>query len=354
MVTKRTDDNMKTQRKRDGRIDSIKAIAIVFMLIGHSAEFNSWIYLFNMSVFFVVAGYCMKDEDAVDSNTIKKYIMRRVKSLYIPCLICNSLMTLFHNFFVRIHLIYGERLDFRSIIIRLIKNLLFSGGDQLNGAMWFLRTMFFASIIYVFVEFVFMRFLPRFIEAGKTVVFLLILFSVWILPATIPGYKFLNIGSVMILFQLGHMIKKYCLINHYWEGVIGFVILYICFKQNVVININNNQIYNPFCFIVCAISGYAMCYGIARLLEILKLNKCFGYMGKHTLSIVIFHFLLFKLVTLVQIVIYQRPITDLTAYPVYIYTIGWRVLYVLVGILGSLGIYQCFTYLKRWLKSRTI
>lgn len=98
-------------------IDVIKGYGICLMVCGHSsAPFKNWIYLFHMALFFTVT----------------------------------------QNFFLRIGIYSTDAgasvlpvtpLDTSAAIKKVLGNIIFSGGSQLAGATWFLRSLFCITIV---------------------------------------------------------------------------------------------------------------------------------------------------------------------------------------------------------------
>ena len=75
------------------------------MVIGHIGyPLNSFIYLFHMALFFIISGYFFNDKCWQTLKEVKFYILRKIKTLYIPFIIWNILLILLHNFFISINL----------------------------------------------------------------------------------------------------------------------------------------------------------------------------------------------------------------------------------------------------------
>ena len=62
------------------------------------------------------------------------------------------------------------------------------------------------------------------------------------------------------------------------------------------------------------------------------LNKIFSYIGQHTISILSFHLLAFKLVTCFQVIIYSKPAYCLAAFPILYKNNLWWLLYCIAGV----------------------
>lgn len=94
--------------KRDSGMDIVKGIGIILMVLGHSGtRLSRWIYLFHMALFFIVAGYCLKEEYSDSLHGFTKLLQKRIKSLYLPCFLFNLFIVLCHNSFYRMNLIGG-------------------------------------------------------------------------------------------------------------------------------------------------------------------------------------------------------------------------------------------------------
>ena len=70
-------------KSRDDRIDMVKGIAIILVVLGHSGfPLTHWVYLFHMAVFFICAGYFITEKNYNTVANLKKTISKRFCSLY--------------------------------------------------------------------------------------------------------------------------------------------------------------------------------------------------------------------------------------------------------------------------------
>ena len=79
------------RKDRDLTIDLCRAIGIVLVAVGHSGcpDFlDRYIYMFHMALFFFLSGYCYKDRN---DACLKKYVLSKIKTIYVPFVLCNSL-----------------------------------------------------------------------------------------------------------------------------------------------------------------------------------------------------------------------------------------------------------------------
>ena len=82
-------------------LDNLKGIAIILMVLGHSgAPFTHWIFLFHMAVFYMASGYTWNNKHVQSFNSLKKYILNKIKTLYVPYVLCNILFVLLNNVFI--------------------------------------------------------------------------------------------------------------------------------------------------------------------------------------------------------------------------------------------------------------
>lgn len=82
-------------------------------------------------------------------------------------------------------------------------------------------------------------------------------------------------------------------------------------------------------------------------------TKALDFIGKNTLTILTWHFLTFKLVSLLVICIYDLPIERIAEFPVITeYSQqGWWIAYFIVAMVVTCGIAYCNKWIKNnWLK----
>ena len=92
------------EKVRDATIDILKGIGIILMVAGHcGAPFTSYIYLFHMAIFFISAGYCFNEKHAISVDSVKKYILKKIKTLWIPYVLGITVFTVLNNFFIKIN-----------------------------------------------------------------------------------------------------------------------------------------------------------------------------------------------------------------------------------------------------------
>ena len=119
--------------------------------------FHIHIFIFiSLNNFFILAGYFFKEEYVKDKVCLKKFIMLKIKRLYVPFVIGNIICVLLNNVFINCNLydnINHNYFTVKDIIVNIIKIILFRGNTEMLGATWFLPILFFISIIYALIEF---------------------------------------------------------------------------------------------------------------------------------------------------------------------------------------------------------
>lgn len=146
---------------KDNSVSIAKAIAILLMVLAHTqfSKYGSqWINMFHMPLFFFFAGYCFKDKYL---ETPSDFVIKRVKGLYKPFVKWSLIFLVLHNLFFYLN-IYNDEFGFRGIsshlytwqetfkkVVSIVTRM--SGTEQLLGGYWFLRSLFWGSLIAFFI-----------------------------------------------------------------------------------------------------------------------------------------------------------------------------------------------------------
>lgn len=136
----------KNKGKRDQTWDIVKGIGIVLVVIGHSGcptYLKHFIYLFHMGLFFFISGMFISTPNI---NNLWHFIKIRLKRLYIPFATAGIILVLLHNFLFSIGWNI-ESYDLSQLIKKLIGTLIFKDIEPQLLPLWFLKSLFFSSII---------------------------------------------------------------------------------------------------------------------------------------------------------------------------------------------------------------
>lgn len=207
--------------------------------------------------------------------------------------------------------------------------------------------------------------LNRFFRKHKIKRFYMILFSVVLLTIgeifteTSQFGMYLNILTVPLLLEIGrvikekNLVKKYVSQKHYiaYSVICGVALCLLSQWGNI--SMNTNTLVNPVYFIVCSILGFFMTLGMSNIL--LCIMKSIGnkviYLGRCSLMIMMLHFISFKIVTLIQILLFSDSIDVLAEYPVYISGRGWWIVYSIVGVSVPIIVFSIYKLIVKGIKN---
>lgn len=329
--------------RRDDSVSIAKGIAIILMVMAH-ARCPLWIQyyinMFHMPLFFFMSGYCFKETYLDDP---KSFVMKRVKGIYLPYIKWSLVFLLFHNIFFYLNIyndLYGfngkvsHLYDVQEFITKTLWIIFTMGShEQLLGGYWFMKSLFFASIIFFF--------LLKWLHSS-VMGFVLVIAT--LLGGIVGrGLPVIGIGSreFMAAFFIwsGYIYKKRNL--HIDRKYL--IVIYACivalgttFWQGTMLDCKWELII-PYMF--TALCGTLMVFGISKYLNGRGV-KFLLYVGNNTLQILTWHFLSFKIISLLIIAIYHLPIEHLAEFPVieqYAYQ-GWWVVYMVIGIGVPIGV----------------
>ena len=337
-------------------LDNLKGIAIILMVLGHSgAPFTHWIFLFHMAVFYIAAGYTWNDKHVASCESLKHYIIRKIKTLYLPYFFCELLFLLLYNPFIELG-IYPSSEEYLTLIGSNDESLLQShigatfflkrllmiigtlGWADLAGATWFFVSLFIALCVYAILEYLLKTICKlnnRNATIFQSVIAVVFLLVAWMINENkFSAFIFNRLFAAYPLLVIGHYIKELNKrIN--WKPlgcilvtVISFAILYFMDDKGSI-SMARCKIENPLFFLIVSLAGWYLLESISRLIPKSFLAK----LGESTRSIVMWHFASMKLVTLAYILIMELPIILLGAYPYLDNTTSWMwIVYTIVGV----------------------
>lgn len=128
---------------------------------------SDFVLLFHMAIFFIASGWLLNTKYASNRRSMKKYIKKKFRGLWLPFVGFNVFYVLCNNLFLRInvysdnplflnstgiekeYLHLGSHYDLVTILKEILKILFFQGGTELGGALWFFNTLFFLLVLYM-------------------------------------------------------------------------------------------------------------------------------------------------------------------------------------------------------------
>ena len=344
---------------KDNSVSIAKGIGIILMLIGHAgcpSHLNSFIYQFHMPLFFFISGYCFKEKHL---NNFKDFAIKRIKGIYLPFIKYSLLFLLLHNVFYNLNIyndVYGyngtvsQLYSFNDFIKRAIKIITeMSREEQLLGGFWFLRVLFCTSFLgYAF---------SRFVQNGKVKVITMALVCALVIYLA-PRQTTMYIQTIhlsffaLIFFIAGKEISKLQNFNHknaYTNGLATFFFFVGTLLASIYFPSGMTTDKNIIIYITGALCGILMTKSLSNHIQhIPYINRVLTYIGNNTLSILAWHFLSFKLISLLIIYIKNLPIENLAHFPVIpdYSKQGWWIAYTIIGLCIPLAITFCSHYIS--------
>lgn len=325
---------------RDDNVSIAKAIAIILMVLAHSGicEYaGGWINMFHMPLFFFFAGYCLKEEYLTNFSLFAK---RRIVGIYLPYLKWSLIFLAFHNIFFSLNIYnreYGipEYFSETSFIKRFVKIVVtMDGHEQLLGGYWFLKSLFVGS----FIGYLSIRYITNpIVRSGLLFVItaFLSVFNIPILFYLFSGKEFF----AALLYMIGYEYKSKHLNIHSSPWIIPIGILLVTigveYWRASLLDFNCKQILP---YSISAIIGTLMVFKlssiIANSIKNSAIIRYLIYIGNNTLTILTWHFLCFKIVSLIITFAEQLPVGQLADFPVIsdYSRQGWFVMYFIVGL----------------------
>lgn len=342
-------------QKRNPVIDILKGLGIILMVAGHSGFlFTRFIYLFHMAIFFMASGFCFKSESSANVGTTIKFIKRRFIILWLPYVVWTTLFSLLHNVFISLNVytdnplilnytdIGGGLTDvwlYKTILKNICMSLLLSGGTQMGGALWFICILMKISLLYIFFDFIIKRFLKNTLII-QAILSVLLLCTGFIFH--LRGISFLSFDKVLsyyCLFYFGFCLKSFNICERFdsWYSRLfiftgAFIILIIC-KHFGRIELADTHYTNPVFLIITSVCGWMFLYELSYFIsKNRKLADGIIVIGKNTIAVVILHFLCFKIVSFIGIIITDAPEYVLACFPTYMKTGAWWAAYTIIGV----------------------
>lgn len=377
-------DKCSRLKNREKVYDVIKSECIVFMVLGHASfQLTNVVTLFHMAVFFIISGHFWNSKYVENIASLKSFIIKRLKRLYIPFVISNIIFLIFNNLFLKIGLYTNDPLfmidssmknlfgliyplDLKGFMIETLKILMFMGGTQFGGSLWFLRSLFCVEIVFGIFAYLQKIYKKSIINLGVLALFAigLVVRHVSFGRVDIIRICFLQIAIPITAFYFGVKGLKYIDEWPIYKGIYPIIIticsgmfLYVCGNKGIHIDLSNGSMTTPVYYILITVIGYIFCKCSSLiLLKIDFVNKICCYIGENTMPILILHLLAFKVVTYFQIMLYGKtgllPKYALASFPTLIRDGLWPYIYTVVGIAVSLTIGYIYKALINIIKNQ--
>lgn len=344
--------------KREAWLDCFKSIGIILIVWGHAMLPIYISGYFFVPIFFFASGYVYKTRD------LKSLVIKLVKSLYIPFVIGNVIAIILHQV-LYIFGVYNTSYSLSSLIKSLFKIMLFDCVDTLAAPTWFIPALFLMQIAFTlllyFVKKVFKD--EKFVFIG----ILIMLFIGMFFRNSLNKFIWGNSAILMQLFvcstffYIGWISKQYKKMfyvpksNIYKIAILSscILLLFVSNRYFGLITSCREGIYSHGVFnIIAAFIGIYLCLILSNLLadntRIIK--GIIGYIGKHTLYIMIYHIISFQLISIIQVKLFNYLPDQLSLHWQNVnLTSFWSVIAFCVGIVIPILI----NFLVKHIKSKT-
>ncbi len=332
------------------------------MVFRHTeAPYSEIVSLFHMAMFFIASGYLFKPERVNSAKNLFKYVLKKMKNLWLPFVFFSTFFVLLNNIFVYLNIYtdnplfleaYSGRyptlasyMSITDMAKKILNVLAFQGSPQLGGALWFLQCLFYLSVSYAVVEYILQRFAKeknvRYILQGLIACcFLAIGYFCYMHGIGARGLN--RFFSYYCLYYIGRLMNEYRLMDYVTrmknaglvlQFVLSFFVLTIMQALGVSVEIVENSYMNPIILLVTSVVGWIMMFSIASLLNRISFigNRAITYVSIHSVPIIGLHFLAFKLVNWIATLVCEMDSFMIAAFPVLMHG-AWWIAYLVVGI----------------------
>lgn len=286
-------------------LDRAKGFGIVFVILGHSTLisdlFLKWISSFHMPLFFMISGilfYYHWDT----KQPLKETIIKKVKQLMLPYFLCSI-----------VYIGLRQELSIRKVGEWNMQQLRSDIKDTLSfmgiSVLWFLATLFFASLIFLIGKEVQKKvsnclwnfWVLDLLFVGSLLTLLILEANIqnesgWLFVGRILlGYLYLYLGfRLMSFWQRLANVKRYQLNfkDKYLQVFIGCLVLFLVYlfgRNSATIDMHFMTYENLFVMLGLAVLGSLGLLLIASGLQFDWINKWSGYLGKNSLFIMVTH-----------------------------------------------------------------
>lgn len=314
-------------------LDVAKGIGIFLVVWAHAGGvFSKYIYQFHMPLFFLISGYLYHS-----NSSVKEFTIRKVKSIYIPFAFWNCMGLTFR------YLIGIANFSIKSYILTI---LTLSKDGTFFGATWFLGALFVISVLY--------RILDEILKSYSHRHLMLLFF-------------FVSLGICGYEITLPYMLSRTLILGMFYAFAVCYkdsikkldlsrggkiflaVILagvFIVFGHYNSANMGGNSYGYFYAFIVEALAASYVTIMISSFINdhIPILSRLLKWLGKNSLYIVLWQFVMFRIVIAIQMILAGEELSNiLNYYPIYSSDGFWPVVYTAVGLFLSVWIGRILT-----------
>ena len=326
--------------KRAEYLDIAKGIGILLVVWAHArGPFYAYIYQFHMPLFFLISGYLFNER-----NTLKQFVIKKVQTLYIPFVFWNIVFTVVEL------MMKPTQFSKREFVYRIIKTIFtISKSGKFLGATWFLASLFVVSIVYKIMD----TYLPKTREKSIVLLLICVIIAYTGFTITFP-YMISRTLVLSVFFAIGRGVRTYKeQLALYGTPVIVLfsAIIFVFIGKYNSANMGANEYRYSLLFVIGALAASYATIEMSKYIEIHLgyLKKILCFWGRKSMPIVIWQFVVFRIVIALQLKLDGISLRHIFDYfPCYKTENGWWMAYVLVGMYASILIGEIVNFVKRF------
>lgn len=271
---------------------------------------NSFTSLYKVSIFFCVAGLTLKDNKLKET---RKFVWGKVKSLWLKAVVIGIIAVLCHNVLISFGF-YGVGIDYKGKIMfkygmfdfikQGVLTLFMANREVIIGPMWYAYVLFLALLIIALLDW-FTRLVwknERMARYARLIISMLLMLVssllTNVLGITIP--RFNNTFTAVFLIDFCQFL--YIWLQWKFDNKYMFILSSIIFINLPLYGsfaMANNRFENPAFLLVVIFNGMYLLYYISRKISKYKIVRLLSMLGKNSFWIMAFHFLAFKIGSLI-------------------------------------------------------
>ena len=228
-----------------------------------------------------------------------------------------------------------------------VEAISYGGHVNFLGTFWFLNALFAVNIIAYAVA----RPLRRVVTVERR-------WLMWVVIAVVSLALTLNASYAgrwgrtymypyaLAFFAAGCLMKN---VNMRDVRLLVACAVILCFRGHLQRMEMGHRAYDEvLTYFIFALCGIVIVYNAAALIaKSDRVARVMAYLGDNTLPIVILHFMCFRLVTVVYVFAYDKPLEMLGSHPtVATESVAWRTAYFIIGIVLPLLLYEAYKRVK--------
>lgn len=306
------------ESKRSLSVDIAKGISIIAIVFGHIGFLypvgqlvntkDLFLYLWHVPVFFIVAGFFIKEEQLIQ---LKMWFKKKFSSLYLKILYFYVPAVLLHNVFIQIE---WYSLDSTEPVIhtyswidfvkQTILAICLGGREPIVGAMWFVYVLFMALIGLSIISWITKKIAKddRQYEwiRGISLLSMCIIAGILSHKYGLTIRRFSNTFTAMLLIYVGKLMYQKMKLS-FDNGYMAIVCALIAFEVACMlggVSLNGNEYKDILQLLVAAPAVLYIIMYIGKRIETNAIGKAIAYVGKESFYVMALHFVGFKLCTL--------------------------------------------------------